>query len=304
MAPDPPNSPTELIRFIEAAGENVNVDAKAAMEWDGGKHSASLAKDIMAFANSRDGGVIVIGKTEKDDNQFELTGATPEQAATFETTKVATWINNHCEPPVHLICSTVEHEERLFVVITVSEFHDIPVMCTKDFQDNGSSKMLLKKGAIYARTPNAASAPLETPDDLRNLIGIATMKRSDEFIVTLQKMMSGQPLVPPPSTAELYEGEREDLRVLLEQEVDTSFETGGFTFVFHPDNYREDRWDNDHLMQILKKTSVSLTGNTFPCGTRDVQYQQDGLVGNELSERVFGLNRSGLFMYCSLFREN
>ena len=38
----------------------------------------------MAFANSRDGGVIVIGKAEKDDNQFELTGVTPEQAATFE----------------------------------------------------------------------------------------------------------------------------------------------------------------------------------------------------------------------------
>ena len=132
MTPEPPKSSSELIRFIEAAGENINVDAKAAMEWDGQEHSASLAKDILAFANSRDGGVIVIGKAEKDDGQFELTGVTPEQAATFETTKVATWVNNHCDPSVHLSCNTVAHEAKLFVVITVREFDDVPIMCTKN----------------------------------------------------------------------------------------------------------------------------------------------------------------------------
>ena len=54
----------ELTRLIEAQGESPNLDGKAPMLWDGGVNSASLAKDIVAFANSRDGGAIVIGKSE------------------------------------------------------------------------------------------------------------------------------------------------------------------------------------------------------------------------------------------------
>ncbi len=49
------HSSDELIRFIDAAGESPNIDAKAQMEWDGGEASASLTKDIIALANSQDG---------------------------------------------------------------------------------------------------------------------------------------------------------------------------------------------------------------------------------------------------------
>lgn len=54
--------PTDIVRFIEATGESDNIDAKASMSWDNGPAAAGLAKDIAAFANSRDGGVIVLGK--------------------------------------------------------------------------------------------------------------------------------------------------------------------------------------------------------------------------------------------------
>ncbi len=30
------HTPDELIRFIEATSENINIDAKGPMEWDGG----------------------------------------------------------------------------------------------------------------------------------------------------------------------------------------------------------------------------------------------------------------------------
>ena len=61
----PPYTPDELIRLIEAAGESANIDAKGPMEWDGAEASAGLTKDILAFANCRDGGVIVIDKKGK-----------------------------------------------------------------------------------------------------------------------------------------------------------------------------------------------------------------------------------------------
>src|SRR5262245_44325186 len=90
-------TPPELSRFIEAAGESGNIDAKGPLSWDGGEASAGLTKDILAFANSRDGGVIVIGKDEAA-GKFVLTGLTTDQAESFETTKVATWVNNRCAP--------------------------------------------------------------------------------------------------------------------------------------------------------------------------------------------------------------
>jgi hypothetical protein len=68
------------------------------MEWDGGEASAGLTKDILALANCRDGGVIVVGKQESQPGKFVLAGLSELQAASFETTKVATWVYNHCSP--------------------------------------------------------------------------------------------------------------------------------------------------------------------------------------------------------------
>ena len=60
------------------------------MGWDGGEASAGLTKDILALANCRDGGVIVVGKSEPQPGKFVLAGLSEPQAASFETTKVAT----------------------------------------------------------------------------------------------------------------------------------------------------------------------------------------------------------------------
>ncbi len=167
----------ELIRFIEAAGENTNIDAKGPMEWDSGEAAAGLAKDILALANSRDGGVLVIGKQEAQPGTFVLAGLSETQAASFETTKVATWVNNRCSPPVSLTCYRQQHHGLEFVVIAVTEFHDVPVICTKQFElslPGKGSKALLRKGCVYVRTANAESAPLSSVEEMRQLIGLAT----------------------------------------------------------------------------------------------------------------------------------
>lgn len=78
----------ELTRWVQTSGESDFVDAKCPMIWDGADSSASLAKDIASFANSRDGGVIVIGKSEASDGSFSYDGLMSDQAASFDTTKV------------------------------------------------------------------------------------------------------------------------------------------------------------------------------------------------------------------------
>lgn len=140
------------------------------------------------FANSKDGGVIVIGKSEGDDGTFSLDGVSDQQSASFETTKVATWVNNRFSPPIGLVCHAHQFQQKKFVIITVDEFSDVPHLCTKNFQDpNYSKKHLLREKTIYVRTTNAESAPLGTIEELRSLIGLATAKRGHEMLIMFNR---------------------------------------------------------------------------------------------------------------------
>lgn len=56
------------------------MDAKGTMSRDGRTASTSLAKDIVSSANSRDSGVIVIGKTGVDPGEFDVAELTADRA--------------------------------------------------------------------------------------------------------------------------------------------------------------------------------------------------------------------------------
>ncbi len=300
--------PDELTRYIEAAGESANIDAKAPMAWDSGEASASLTKDIIALANCRDGGVIVLGKEESKSKQgqFVLVGLSEPQAASFETTKVATWVNNHCEPAVTLVCHRHEHQGRAFVVITVAEFQDVPVICTKQFEQSGAgkgTKVLLRKGAIYVRTPNAESAPLSSAEDMRPLIGLATTKRTDQMLAMFQAMMKGRPLIEPQPAVDLFGPEREEVQATLATELEGQVGRGAWTFVCHPAQHRPDRWsDATTLRKVIEKSAVRLYRG-FPPYSRDTHVREWGIC-DRMFEDAFGLTHSGLFVANRLFRED
>ncbi len=297
-------SSEELIRFIEAAGESTNIDAKGPMEWDGAKDSAGLTKDILAFSNCRDGGVIVVGKGESEPGKFVLTGLSEQQAASFETTKVATWVNNHCSPPVALVCYRQEHQSRQFIVIAVSEFHDVPVLCTKHFDHpDKRSKPLLRKGAIYVRTPNAESAPLSSIEELRSLIGIATVKKGEQMLSMFQAMLKGRPLMEVEPDEEPFRSEREEVQAALDTELGGNASQGAWTLVCHPVHRNPSRWEEtESLKRIIEKSTVRLR-QEFPPMTYHVHVQGWGIC-DRLYESIFGLTRSGLFMAVRMFRED
>jgi hypothetical protein len=304
MSPLGRHSSDELIRFIEAAGESANIDAKGPMEWDGGEASAGLTKDILALANCRDGGVIVVGKAESQPGKFVLTGLSESQAASFETTKVATWVNNHCAPPVNLVCYRQDHQGRQFIVIAVSEFHDVPVICTKDFiLPAKPQKFLLRKGAVYVRTANAESAPLASVEEMRQLIGLATTKRADQMLAMFQAMMKGRPLLAEKPHEELFEAEREEVRAALDSEFKGQASLGAWTFLCHPVRHLPTRWEETDTLKKVIERSVVRVRQEFPPITYGTHVREWGIC-NRHYEDAFGLTRSGLFMSIRPFREN
>jgi schlafen family protein len=298
------HSTPEIIRYIETSGENDHIDAKGPMKWDGNSASASLAKDIVAFANSRDGGVIVIGKSEFKPGEFDMTGLTEEQANSFETTKVANWVNSRFSPSARLVCHIQQHNGKKFVVITVSEFDDIPILCTKSFPDPANPKKhLLKDRTIYVRTANAESAPLGTVEELRTLIGLATSKRGNEMLSMFESMLRGRPLVRVASDEEQFEEELTQIQSGLAGVLKDTLAAGGWNLIVYPSIYRSDRWeDNEELESIIQRRSVRIR-DEFPPLHRGTHRREWGIC-NDTYRDIWTLASSGLFAYWKPYWEN
>ena len=307
MSEGPANSvlsSAQLDCFVQCSGENDNIDAKAPMEWDNGPQSASLAKDIAAFANSADGGVLVIGKVGKEDGSFELRGVTEQQSASFETTKVANWVNSHFAPPIHLTCYTQKADEKTFVVITVREFDDIPAICTRSFQDaKNAKKHLLREGLIYVRGANAESKPAQSVDEWRAIIGMAVKKRGNEFRSLLNAMVKGRPLLPAPTDAEQFDAEIERVRNDLDLSTPEAQSRGAWSMWFRPVRYSAERWpDDEALEQLVRQHSVRLYSR-FPPFHRGTVSMGWG-IANSMYGAKWALTRSGVFFFHREFYEN
>jgi hypothetical protein len=303
MTNDAVNS--EFDRYILETGESDKIDAKGPMNWDGGPESAGLAKDIAAFANSKDGGVIVIGKSEGDDGTFSLDGVSDQQSASFETTKVSTWVNNRFSPPIDLVCHTHKYQQKKFVIITVDEFSDVPHLCTKNLQDpNNSKKHLLREKTIYVRTANAESAPLGTIEELRSLIGLATAKRGQEMLTMFSSMLAGNPLVVSKSSEEQFEEELSVVAADLGEAYSKATTNGAWLLNIRPSNFNKQLFDDNakSLEELIRKNQVRLRSDFPPIRTGT--HMRDWGLCNDTYRETWGLTPSGQFILLRPYYEN
>lgn len=293
-----------LVRWIECSGESGNIDAKGPMKWDGQALSAALAKDIAAFCNSPDGGVIVVGKSEAAPGKFENTGLTTEEADSFETTRVTNWINNRFTPPIRAVCYRHDHLGKTFIVITVQQFDDIPTFCVKSFQDPKDNRNhILREGAIYVRNQNAESKPIGTVDEWRALIGLATKKRGDEFRSMLDAMLKGKPLVEQPSDEEQFGRELFQVWDDLGPTQPEKKTKGALWLSFSPGVYKSKRWPEPNMLEeLIQRYSVHIY-DTFPAFQRGTVVMGWG-IANELYGETWAFTRAGLFAFYKEFREN
>jgi len=270
----------QLTKALKAPAENKFVEAKGAMAWDGGNDSASVAKDIAAFANSKRGGFIIIGKAHADDGGWDYRGLSSDQAATFDTTKVAQWVNSYFAPPIHLTCNPLTHEGNRFVIIHVRQFSGVPSLCIKTFSQIGQpGKHLLKEGAIYARNQNAESKLVTTVDEWRTLIDLVT----------------GNGTVPE---VDPFQQEIDRVR----RDLDLNSKQPGWWMSFRPAQHTGDRWKTKEELQRLIVAHAIRKIEEFP-------FQFKGTVGmgwgiaNELFS-TWALTKTGMFCVAKEFPEN
>lgn len=189
--PDGPDIDALIARGREAP----NLEYKQSTPWDDPK----LVKAALAFANTRDGGYIVIGMKRLPGDRYEPEGMGPEHLAGYTLDKVQSFVNGYAAPFVSLDATRHEYGGKTFFVIAVDPFEDVPVICTSGAGD-------LQQAAIYTRSRRMiSSAPIRNPEDMRALIDLAT----DRAVARLRARGILQSVAPSAPTDEDWFTEQE-----------------------------------------------------------------------------------------------
>src|SRR5258708_25473458 len=110
------------------------------------------------MGNLRDGGLIIVGVAERD-NQWVLTGIAADHLRTFDPDKIAEHVNAYVSPHADLDIVSIRHTDSLdYLGIYVREFRDTPLVCKK----NGPSGSPIHEGRVYVRLPAPARTTVIT----------------------------------------------------------------------------------------------------------------------------------------------
>lgn len=149
----------DIETLLTGAEETDALEFKGAVSWD----RSLFVKDILAMANVIDGGRIVVGV---EDGTFAKIGLSPEQIASYKIDEMRDGIAPFADPRVVFRMEAVADSAGLqFVVIEVSPFEDVPVICRRDGAD-------VRAGVVYfrSRSRRPESAAVSNSSDMRDLV--------------------------------------------------------------------------------------------------------------------------------------
>lgn len=158
----------ELEKRIDGQMETQNLDFKDDCPWDAPK----MAKDILAMANTRDGGLIVIGVKEHG-LRFMGTGVSESNFSTYKIDEMRDQLARFADPAVDIQVSfPTDSSNKKFIVIKVLPFKEIPVISRIGIEK------VIQANVIYYRNSNKRieSAPVSNSNDLRDILELAAIK--------------------------------------------------------------------------------------------------------------------------------
>jgi len=294
--------------LLEAKNETPNLDYKEILIWDKDHRDERLEviKDILAMANTQDGGKIIFGVKDGD---FEFVGLSDEAYGFFDTTPVNQFLHNYADPA--FTCSVVKKEigSKKVVVIDVPEFSEVPIVC-KQSANSSSNTEILKKGAVYIRTKDCSSEPISTADEMRSILAIGLTRKSDELLGLIQKLMTGEPLKETVEVQQLYEEEISVARDFFDSNLTS--DVGFWELITYPTTYNPDLIQNPvEAGDIVEQSVVRLRGWDLPHVDRhgNVSNFNEGKQSFTVSDRVqaqeaWRMYKSGLFVWKDYFKED
>lgn len=251
-----------LISFIENGREERNLEYKQTMNWADPLTKAKIVKSALAMANLRDGGRIVIGVARQKDDSYVMAGMQDSDYESFIEDHVAVEANNFADPFVHLTVVKKMLDGNRYVIIQVSEFEDLPIVCKRD----GAER--LRVGAIYCR-PRRKIETVEIPSqvELREILDLAVEKKVRSLHLQIDRI-GAQLIFPPNRDSVLYdeqllsEGDSEPARMNL---LGAIHEHGYWHVNLRPSIFQKARLSNTaHCQAAIYQASIATEGWHYP----------------------------------------
>lgn len=253
-------TPRELQELLATGGERYDVEYKRPGRRADRRYFSGVARAVLAMANRRDGGTVVIGVEEKRGSPAALIGLSPDELTTWRADDVRDALATYAEPSVDVEVLQVALDDKTAVVIRVREFADVPVLCRKDGED-------VREGALYVRSrrkPESIEVPRQA--EMRDLIELATEKRLVAFLRTAAaagiRPGSAPGEASPPSDTARFDQQRS----AMQMSGSTKARKRGFWQVsIHPQRFVQQRVPNIlELAPIMRAAAVSYRGWPYP----------------------------------------
>lgn len=159
---------SELEEILEGGTETQSIEFKGACTWN----LDTFLKHILAMANVRDGGHIIIGVDEGEDGTYVRTGVSEEQRDSYKIDDIRDQVAPFADPHVNFSIGFPEDTQgKQYCLIRVLQFDEVPVICRKD-------SVKTNKGCIYYRSRDrrAESVSVSNSYDMRDILIDATVK--------------------------------------------------------------------------------------------------------------------------------
>ena len=166
--------PDLLAQLIEAGRESARLEYKASWPWTDLKGKEVLVRSILALSNTKDGGYILIGVEHKDDTPNPA-GVTADHLATYSEEAIKDFVGNFADPYVDFSVDKGPFRDQQFVLITIREFEELPVIC----KGNGKTEQgRLKIREVFIRTKDRrpSSVAVQNQAQMRELLELAIDK--------------------------------------------------------------------------------------------------------------------------------
>lgn len=169
---------SELYELVSIGEQRRNVEIKRSMSWDNARTKAKIVKVILAMSNIRDGGYLILGFEENGDS-YRPEGMSESALNSFDYDNIKSHVARFADPYVtfHMEVVEDESENKKFIVFSIREFEEIPIICKRNGMEN------LVEGNIYTRSrslPSTVRVP--TQSEMREIMDLAIEKGIRKFL--------------------------------------------------------------------------------------------------------------------------
>jgi len=197
----------ELLEFINTNknAENRVCEYKTGMSWNNANKDfkCKIIRAILAMSNLQDGGYVIIGVEQDNENNYQPIGMTEEEALTYEYDDVLEMANSYADPFVTINIKSIEYNGKWIIIIAVAEFVELPVICKKEYPE------ILEAGRIYVRPYRKPESSAKiTSTELREIIELASKKSLRKHLETMAYAGINVEEVIPEQSRSSYSKER------------------------------------------------------------------------------------------------